>query len=210
MLLDTDVPTKELDQQIQLERPEHGTWLLLGPVPYALGLYENATSPEERASWESTAGSSLSTELEPINFVDEELRRLLRLADPDNLEETNLGSNLEMLVRSYGIPVIGALHDVALKGEYPPEVIGEALTCLGEIDDEATYTYRRWLLETALAECESFYEKDGANQGLAAMDDPHAIPAFEEALRTVRTRLLGKVLKQTLNQLQEASLGTIT
>lgn len=210
MLLDSDVPTRELDQKIELERPEHGTWHLLGPVPYAIGLYDNATTPEERATWESTRGSSLSTELEPVNVVDEKLRRLLRLADPDNIEESNLGSDLEMLVGSYGIPAIGALHDVALKGEYPPEIIGEALICLGEIDDEDTYAYRRWLLEAAVAKCESFYEKDGANQGLAAMDDPHAIPAFEAALRTAQTRLLRQVLQQTLNQLQETSLGKAT
>ena len=205
MLPNMVVPTKEIEWQMELERPEHGTSL---PLDYTCFAREFATSPDGIASWESTVGSSRSTELEPVNVVDEELRRLLRLADPDNLEETNLGNDLEMLVGSYGIPVIEALHDAALKEEYPPEVIGEALTCLGEIDDEATKTYRRWLLETALTECESFYEKDGANQGLAAMDDPHAIPAFEEALRAVRSRLLKQVLEQTLNQLQETSLGT--
>ena len=73
---------------------------------------------------------------------------------------------------------------------------------LGDMDHRPTYTYRRSLLEKALGGASSVVIRDGANNGLAFMDDPHAIPVLKKAIKGARCAVLRQALEQTLAQLE--------
>jgi len=85
-----------------------------------------------------------------------------------------------------------------------PEVLCEALRWLGRIDQVDSHSYRLWLLEKCL-ESSSRMIRDGALLGIAAIDDPWAIPAVRKAIEKETCRELCDDMKAVLEQLEETS-----
>lgn len=115
---------------------------------------------------------------------------------------TKFSHGILSIVRQHGDSAIDALKFFILNEKVNPEIAGEALRWLGDMDDEPTYLSRRDLLEKALAECSSPMVKDGANIGLAFMDDPHAIPFLRMAIKAEKNKMFCELYQQTLDQLE--------
>jgi len=111
-------------------------------------------------------------------------------------------------VRQHGNIAVNELEHVILNEQVSSECAGEALKWLGDMEHEPTRLYRRWLLEKALVECPSMIARDGANVGLALMDDPHAIPFLKKAIEASTSPLFSEMLLQTLHQLEETRNAT--
>ena len=106
-------------------------------------------------------------------------------------------------VRQHGNIAVNELAHLILNAQVSSECAGEALKWLGDMEHEPTRLYRRWLLEKALVQCPSMIARDGANVGLALMDDPHAIPFLKKAIEASASPLFSEMLLQTLHQLEE-------
>jgi len=88
--------------------------------------------------------------------------------------------------------------------EADPETAEYVLRALGDMDHAETHSPRLWVLKRALQSPFSAV-RDGANIGLAFMDDPEAIPALKQAIEEERLPLLRKLLLKTLHQLENTA-----
>jgi len=155
----------------------------------------------------SSSHEARTVDFSEVSFekADTEIEKLFMTANEEEFEdgmENEFSKNLLSIIRQCENYSINVIQDLILKEKINPEVAGEALRWLGDLDHEPTYSYRQWLLEIALVNCSSVIVRDGANVGLALMDDPHAIPFFKEALKNEKCNMFSKVLQQTLNQLE--------
>lgn len=114
-----------------------------------------------------------------------------------------LAKDFSELLRQYEGVAVNEIEHFILKEEISPESAEAVLLILGDTDHKPTYNYRRWLLEKALIYGSSPVVRDGANVGLAYMDDPHAIPFLKKAIRNEENPLLLKVMNKTLFQLED-------
>jgi len=85
-----------------------------------------------------------------------------------------------------------------------PEVLSEALRWLGRIDQVESHSYRLWLLERSL-ESPSIFVRDGAILGIAALDDPYAMPALCKAIEKESCEELRQNMQAVLEQLEETA-----
>jgi hypothetical protein len=85
-----------------------------------------------------------------------------------------------------------------------PEVLSEALRWLGRIDQVESHSYRLWLLERSL-ESPSIFVRDGAILGIAALDDPYAMPALRKAIEKETCEELRENMQAVLEQLEETA-----
>jgi len=115
---------------------------------------------------------------------------------------TKFSESIQSIIIEHGDTAVRAISHYILDGTTNPEVAGEALRWVGELDDNATYHSRRNLLEKALVEGATPLVRDGANIGLAQMDDPRSIPYFKQAIKNEKSDLNRKLLIQTLEQLE--------
>ncbi len=166
-----------------------------------------AAEMEERAS-ELTEPTSLSTYFDMI--TSDELRAQIesafRVASGEDFEDgmdNSFAQYVQTTVMRFGDIALSEIAHFALHEEADPEVAAEALRTLGDFEHKVTYAYRRWLLEKALTTCSSLIVRDGANVGLAYMNDPHAIPYIQMAFQEATSELFRQVLAQTLAQLEE-------
>jgi hypothetical protein len=143
-----------------------------------------------------------------VEAVEREIAALFRRAASEEFEdgmESDFITRLLAMVRIYEATAMLSIQDLILGGKATDEASAEALRWLGDMEHEPTYQYRRWLLEKALLSCSSLIVRDGANLGLAFMDDPHAIPALEKAIESTRHEGFRRVLLQTLTQLESTA-----
>jgi len=82
-----------------------------------------------------------------------------------------------------------------------PEVTAEALHWLGLMDHAPSRHWRRRLLERCL-EASSLTVRDAAGIGLAAMDDPQAVPSVNAAIERESCAELRQLLERVLAQLE--------
>ncbi len=141
-----------------------------------------------------------------------EIVNLFRAASDENFEdgmESDFVDDLLMLVRRYGDTAVCEISHLVVAEEVSQDAASEALRWLGDMEHASTLHYRRWLLEKALLECTSVIVRDGANVGLAFMNDPVSIPSLEKAIEEATLPLLRETMVQTLAQLKETE-GCLT
>ena len=142
------------------------------------------------------------------NTVERKIENIFYTANSQEFEDGMDNEFVKFLfaaVRQYENSAIFEIHNLTLKKQVNPIVAGEALRWLGDVDHEPTYGCRRWLLEKAVSEASSALVRDGANVGLAFMDDPHAIPYLQRALLSEKNALLQKMVAKTLKQLEKTN-----
>jgi hypothetical protein len=92
-------------------------------------------------------------------------------------------------VLQHGQVALDIVSDLIFEERAAPDAAREALACLGEMEDEATHSGRRRVLERCLA-CSSHIARDGAVTGLSDLGDSRSIPALEAAAEREDYRLL--------------------
>lgn len=137
--------------------------------------------------------------------LDRKVERIFRAAEDLHFEDgmdSPFSRDLVTLVTSQGRSAYELLTYWIVLEKASPEVATEALRWLGAMEDEPSYHFRRWLLERSLR-LSSPTVRDGAGLGLAAMDDPHAIPHLREAIAPETCQELRELLEQVLTQLMD-------
>jgi len=143
-----------------------------------------------------------------VEAVEREIAALFRRAASEEFEdgmESDFITRLLAVVRIYEATGMLSIQDLILGGKATDEASAEALRWLGDMEHEPTYQYRRWLLEKALISCSSLIVRDGANVGLAFMNDPHSVPVLKRAIEETQSNVFPKVLSQTLLQLENTA-----
>lgn len=138
--------------------------------------------------------------------LTEQFQRLFAAAREERFEdgmESNFSHHLLALLEKYGASAYDALGSLILESSVNMEAAAEACRWLGRLEDPKNHTTRRTWLESILQGGHSARVRDGAALGLASMDDPASIPAFQQAIeREVNTELRHD-LQQVLDQLIE-------
>jgi hypothetical protein len=114
--------------------------------------------------------------------------------------ESNFSAELESLVRTYGPSSKEILAGLLEDNGVSAEVWGEAMRCLGRLDDPASQEARLWLLEKGLTSRSAFV-RDSAALGLASMDHPSAIPYLQRAIEAEKIAELRADMNEVLAQL---------
>ncbi len=142
---------------------------------------------------------------ESFEKIRQEAQNLFRGARGQRFEnglESAFSRDLVSLVKKHGDVAVKAIAEIVLSEEAHAEVIGEALHWLGDIDDPKSYSSRLDLLEKSL-KSPSPSVRDGAALGIAFLDNPHAIPFLQDAIKQEKHPGLRQDLQQVLDQLEE-------
>lgn len=113
----------------------------------------------------------------------------------------NFSCALSRFILEHANTAVDIVSDIILREHISPDVAAEALRCLAEMDNQATYEARRTLLERSLG-CSSHIVRDGAVIGLADLSDPHAIPSLEAAAAREKHGLLHTQMLELVNRLK--------
>jgi len=116
--------------------------------------------------------------------------------------ESYFSRGLEAAIQTHKHLAVGVLRVLVVDIHLSPSVVGEAMRWIGSVDEPDTWECRRSLLEYCL-EHPNPEVRDGAGLGLAAMDDPKAIPAVWRAINREQLSILRRGLQQVLDQLVE-------
>jgi hypothetical protein len=115
--------------------------------------------------------------------------------------ESSFSHQLISFVKKYGSDALEAITCLIVYERVDPEVVGEALRCLGHIEHTESYGYRRWLLERSLG-LSSTRVKDGAVLGISFLDDKHAVPYLKSAIQKEKCSELKADMETVLEQLE--------
>jgi len=142
---------------------------------------------------------------------DEELERritsLFMMAGDEEFESgmiSDFSRDLCSIIDNHGKAAMEIITYLFLYKEVNPEVLCEALRWLGRIDQLDSHSYRLWLLGKSL-ESPSIFVRDGAILGIAALDDPCAIPAVHKAIEKENCEELRENMQVVLQQLEETA-----
>jgi hypothetical protein len=105
-------------------------------------------------------------------------------------------------VEEYGNLAIAVISELILKDEVSPEVAGEALRWLGEIEDPESYTSRLLLVEASLSS-PHLKVRDGAVLGLSYLNDMHAVPALRRAIEKEKVEPLRTYMETLLSETEK-------
>ncbi len=170
--------------------PGTGSLALAGAAPtFTVGIPFNTKS-----------GTSQTT---ARSYFARAIERLFRDAEDFRFEDgiqTPFSRGLRSLIYSYGNAAVAALDEVLAERRTNQESAAEAVRRLGAVDHDATHKYRSWLLQRAL-QSSSPLIRDAAGVGLAALDDPDAIPALEIAITNEPIQGLREDLQAVRDQL---------
>ena len=122
--------------------------------------------------------------------------------------ESEFSRHLVRLVDRFGNIAVRGIGAMIPEGNTNPEVVGEALRWLGLMEDPSTYRNRLRVLERSL-QSPHVQVRDGAGLGLAALDDPEAIPYLEQAIEREQDLEMLQDLTQVLRQLRDTRAGTV-
>lgn len=143
--------------------------------------------------------------------VDEDvyglIAKLFRSAIGEEFEdgmESDFSRALASVLAVYGDQAVEAIAYLVVFEKANPEIAAEALKCLGSLNDPDTHSYRRWLLARSLRATSPTF-RDGAIVGLAAMDDPVAIPALQNAAEDEQICELRQDMAMVLRQLEDTA-----
>ncbi len=152
------------------------------------------------------AGSS--TELpENDDALYDQLATMLSKAEDEYFEdgiESDLARDVSMLIESFDTAAVMELAYRIFHEKVSEEVAAEALRTLGEIEQSSSSYFRLRLLEESLAHASPMV-RDGAVLGLESLDNPHAIPYLEQAIRRERYVDLRSYMEEVFARLETAS-----
>jgi hypothetical protein len=157
----------------------------------------NGKYPMERGRfWQILDRCDPSSSFKPEDAIrtrlSGEIESLFAAAENESFEDgfdSVLSLELQRLVLRYGDMTLEIVSDLLREGRVAPQVAAEALACVGEMRNEATYAARRQLLERSL-ESPSHVTRDGAVAGLSNLCDPRTIGALQAAAQREDYRLL--------------------
>lgn len=132
------------------------------------------------------------------------LQSLLQASQSVHFEdgmESDFSKELVRLVRQYGKAAMGEIAAVVVD-PVDAEIAAEALRWIGRVDHPPSRQERLSLLERCLSS-PSILVRDGAALGLAALDDPRALPSLQEAIDRETYPALREDLEQVRDQLRE-------
>lgn len=152
--------------------------------------------------------SMSSTEERPRDEeLEQRITSLFMMSGEEEFESgmiSDFSRDLCSIIDNHGKAATEIISYMFLYKEVNSEVLCEALRWLGRIDQVDSHSYRLWLLEKCL-ESSSRMIRDGALLGIAAIDDPWAIPAVRKALEKETCRELCDDMKAVLEQLEETT-----
>ncbi len=119
----------------------------------------------------------------------------------DGMENEFL-SRLTNIIENYGASAVQEIERLIMQNAVSPEIAAVALRYLGGMDHRTSYRKRLALLITALGHA-SPQVRDGAALGIAALDDPLAIPSLEDAIKNEPIADLCQDMQLVLAQLKE-------
>lgn len=120
----------------------------------------------------------------------------------DDYNLAPVASEIQRLLEQHGNRALSPIRSTITEGTLSVDATAEILRLIGGIVDSGTHNARRKFLEEMLFCPRSPVLRDAANLGLASMDDPKAIKSFRKAISSEKSLLLGKLLRQTLKQLE--------
>lgn len=179
---------------------------------------EDSLASEERPSYifEQIARDPPEAEIASPNSTkerrrDKELERritsLFMMSGEEEFESgmiSDFSQELCSIIDNHGKDAMEIITYLFLYKEVNSEVLCEALRWLGRIDQVDSHSYRLWLLGKSL-ESPSIFVRDGAILGIAALDDPCAIPAVHKAIEKETCRELCDDMQAVLQQLEETT-----
>jgi hypothetical protein len=157
--------------------------------------------PESTSSPKPAAPDFLPT------LLQTQIQRLARFSDEETFEdgiETELSRGVSYLLERYATPAVQAISDLYLAGLLNPVILSEILPWLGRTQQSDTMDRdsRFWLLVYCLRDPHPFV-RSGAALGLAALDDPRAVPYL---LREAQTERIPLLRERLINVAEELSL----
>jgi hypothetical protein len=172
--------------------------------------------PVMRRRWGTVATTGKPTrDVETINMTalaltksDSLVRRIalaFSMASEERFEdgvESAFSGMLVSMLQTYGSAAVAALESVIKSEETNAEVAAEALHWLGMISHPDSRRYRLWVLQESLRSA-SARIRDAASLGLAALDDPAAIPSLLDAVQREQYSELRQNLQLVLDQLEQ-------
>ena len=138
-------------------------------------------------------------------LVGLEVERLLVSSTDETFDdgtESSFSETLAILVRAFGNDALTAIEKVLEAPNVDPEVASQALRRLGDVPHEASRKYRLTIIARHL-HSPSARLRYAAALGLAAVDDPAAIPSVASALGAERDPDVQRCLRRVLAQLED-------
>lgn len=138
------------------------------------------------------------------NKLRQEVLNVFLAGQDEDFEDGMVNAFSERLcrmVKKYGKTTITEIGHLIDRGNISDEVVGEALRCLGRLDNPETHKYRLWLLEKSLS-CFSVYLRDCAALGIGSMDDISAVLSLESAVEQETNKELKKDMAEVLAELK--------
>lgn len=162
----------------------------------------------ETLTTNAPAISDTMNPIERLTLPSDYLARRMFLAFSNALDErfedgmeSEFSRTLISLIQTYGNAAVSALEAVLSEEQINAEVAEEALRWLGAVDHQESYKYRLWILQNGLRS-PSARIRDAAGLGLAAMDDPGAIPTLQEAIAREQYEEVRQGFQLVLDQLE--------
>jgi hypothetical protein len=191
----------------------HGPMFLLGS-----SLTEGATARlfDASSGWHiahetSSAATTPDTADLKVASLLPQIRAILTNAEYEDLETgvaSEFSRELSAFVARHGVSAIQALEE-ALESRLPSSVVMSVLSrLLGRMPDPQTHSLRRRLL-VALLRSNAVQVRYAAAAGLAALDDPQAIPALEQAITREKHDRPQAHLQLVLNQLRDTERAAV-
>lgn len=118
--------------------------------------------------------------------------------------DSYFGSNLTRIIQAHGFTAIKEIEKLIHADGANVEVVAEALTCMGRVNDDDTHRVRLSVLERAL-ESDNVYIRDAASIAIEFMDDLAAIDSIKKAIAKEECKPLRQNLRDVLMQLQDAA-----
>ena len=152
---------------------------------------------------ESSTQISASSNLEAI--LASEIKQVFRNAQDEVFADgmdSRLSHALDHAVKLHGTYAVNAIERVIRFDSPNAEIVGETLRQIGWIDDPSSQTDRLRILIKYLDSSDPRI-RDAASLGIAALDDPAALPAVRKAMGRERSPMLHRNLELVVEQLQE-------
>ncbi len=116
--------------------------------------------------------------------------------------ESRFGAVLTAMILRFGATAVLSVSEMLETTPINVEVTGELLRVLGNIEDHSTHDERLALLTDQL-KSEDARTRDAASLGLAALEDPRAIPALESALQVETNPFVRPEFESAIEELRE-------
>ena len=118
-------------------------------------------------------------------------------------QESKFGAAVTAVISEYGRNAVRAVEKILETTSVNIEVAGELLRVLGMIEDRFTQHQRLMLLVNQL-KSDDARVRDAASLGLAALEDPRAIPALELALQDETNPFVRPEFESAIEELRES------